>query len=85
MEGDVEELNEIGHQVGLKVATNGFNRLESNISKNILNADSGIVRIYWQRKTEVEDEIVRLQRELKDREKELSSKFDFIESKLSED
>ena len=85
LEGDVEEINTLSHEVGLKVATNGFNRLESNISKNILNADSGIVRIYWQRKTEVEDEIVRLQRELKDREKELSSKFDFIESKLSED
>jgi hypothetical protein len=85
LERETEELKVLSHDVGLSVASNGFNRLEDDISTNILNADSGIVRIYWQRRTEVDDEIIRLSRELGERSKELSSKFDFIESKINEE
>lgn len=85
LESEIVDINQTAKRVGLEVATLGFVNLEKEITTNILDADSGIVRIYWQRKSDVEDEITRLNQELSDRKKELRSKFEFIESKLSEE
>ena len=48
----------------------------------MLGADLGIVKVYWIRKTDIEDEIEQLQLEQATKMKELRNRFDLISTKL---
>jgi hypothetical protein len=58
--------------------------LESKLYATILEADMGIVDVYWLRKTEVVDRKTELKAERADRISELEARFTLIRQKLEE-
>lgn len=62
----------------------GLGQLENTLFETILNADMGIVDVYWLRKTAVVDERTRLKEERTERLQELDARFGLIRQKLEE-
>lgn len=62
----------------------GLGQLEDTLYDTILNADMGIVDVYWLRKTAVVDERTRLKEERTERLQELDARFGLIRQKLEE-
>ncbi len=62
----------------------GIDALEEAFSSTVLQADMGIVDVYWLQQTLVSEEIVRVQKERAARETELESRFEIIRQKLQE-
>lgn len=62
----------------------GFDALEMAFSDTVLQADKGIVDVYWVQQMLVSEEIVRVQKERAAREAELESRFEIIRQKLQE-
>ena len=62
----------------------GFSRLHREIQSTIMQADMGIVDVYWLRKTEVVDEITRLSTDRSQRLDELEQRFSLIRQKMEE-
>lgn len=62
----------------------GFDALEDAFSNTVLQADKGIVDVYWLQQTLVSEEIVRVQKERAAREAELEARFDVVRQKLQE-
>ena len=90
-DGLVLELNsevtraEMGAEaLAVNITRWGLGKLENTLYETILNADMGIVDVYWLRKTEVVDERTRLQGERADRLSELDARFGLIRQKLED-
>lgn len=62
----------------------GLSELERTLYNTIMEADMGIVDVYWLRRTEVEDERLRLKTERTERLEELEDRFSLIRDKLEE-
>ena len=62
----------------------GFDALEKAFSSTVLQADMGVVDVYWLQQTEVSDEIERVRIERSSREAEMEARFDIIRQKLQE-
>lgn len=69
--------------LGSESALRSFENLSQHIEDRMLGADLGIVKVYWIRKTDIENEITRLRQEQVTKQKELYSRFELISSKLS--
>lgn len=82
--GELKGAEAEAHEVALDVTRAGFAKMESEVSDTIMQADMGIVDVYWLRKTEVADEITRLRKERVARLKELDARFGLIRQKLEE-
>lgn len=65
-------------------ARHGFDSLEKAFSDTVLQADMGIVDVYWLQQTLVSEEITRVQTERANRENELEARFETIRQKLQE-
>ncbi len=61
-----------------------FGTLKDQLSSNIMEADMGIVDVYWLRKTEVVSERTRLATERSERLQELTGRFELIRQPLEE-
>lgn len=61
-----------------------FGTLEDQLASNIMEADMGIVDVYWLRKTEVVSERTQLATERSERLQELNNRFELIRQKLEE-
>jgi hypothetical protein len=62
----------------------GFGRLEQQLSANIMDADMGIVDVYWERKTDVLERRTDLARERAEKLEELNDRFELIRQKIEE-
>lgn len=62
----------------------GFGRLEDQLSANIMDADMGIVDVYWERKTQVLEKRTELARERAAKLEELNDRFEIIRQKIEE-
>ena len=62
----------------------GFGRLEDQLSANIMDADMGIVDVYWERKTQVLEKRTELARERAEKLEELNDRFEIIRQKIEE-
>ena len=69
-------------ELGAQAAMRSFEVLNQHVEDRMLGADLGIVKVYWIRKTDIEDEIEQLQLEQATKMKELRNRFDLISSKL---
>ena len=69
-------------ELGTQAATRSFEVLNQHVEDRMLGADLGIVKVYWIRKTDIEDEIEQLQLEQATKMKELRNRFDLISTKL---
>lgn len=81
------ELGEARKEADLLAADatrRGFDALEQAFSTTVLQADMGVVDVYWLQQTEVSDEIERVRKERSAREAELEARFDIIRQKLQE-
>lgn len=72
-------------ELGAQAALKSFEILNQHVEERMLGADLGIVKVYWIRKTDIENEIERLQLEKASKMKELRNRFDLISSKLYSD
>lgn len=62
----------------------GFGELEKEFANTVLQADMGIVDVYWIQETEVNDEIKRVKTDRANQNAELESRFALIRQKLQE-
>jgi hypothetical protein len=60
----------------------GFVALEQQVYSTIMQADMGVVDVYWLRKSEVNEEITRLSRERSSKLQELDSQFNLIRQQM---
>lgn len=70
--------------VSLELTRDGFGRLEDFFAESVLQADMGIVDVYWAQKLEIADEIVRMKEEKDALLTELQSRFKLIRQKIGE-
>jgi len=68
--------------VGARITRSGFVALEQQVYSTIMQADMGVVDVYWLRKSEVNEEITRLSRERSSKLQELDSQFNLIRQQM---
>ena len=81
---DLGETRRDSDVLAADVTRHGFEMLDASFADTILQADMGIVDVYWLRKTEVSDEITRLATERSSRLAELDARFGLVRQKLEE-
>ena len=74
----------MARDVSLALTRDGFGRLEDFFAESVLNADMGIVDVYWSQKLEVADEIVRIKEEKDALLTDLQTRFKLIRQKIGE-
>ena len=74
----------VARDVSLALTRDGFGRLEDFFAESVLNADMGIVDVYWSQKLEVADEIVRIKEEKDALLTDLQTRFKLIRQKIGE-
>jgi hypothetical protein len=62
----------------------GLGELDSRLLSTVMEADMGIVDVYWLRRTDVEQERLRLKTERAERIRELEDRFSLIREKLED-
>ena len=92
LEEQQSELNEFADDVvaiatnaqdlGMQAAMYSFLSAAEHVEERMLGADFGIVKVYWIRKTDVEEEIERLEKEQQNKLKDLNQRFEIIAKKL---
>lgn len=80
---DVIALSEHSEQLGMGAAFSAFEHVALHVEERMLGADMGIVKVYWIRKTDIEDEILRLQTEQAVKTADIQNRFTIVSSKLS--
>ena len=90
-EGEVSRLHgEVGRvttdtdTIAVDITRASLQELEGRLYETILEADMGIVDVYWLRKTEVVDRKTELKAERADRISELEARFALIRQKLED-
>ena len=68
--------------ISLEAARQGFANIQELVTKNILEADLGLVKIQWNRFIQKESLLLSLQDEKKQKETKNKNEFDIIKSKL---
>jgi len=81
---DVSETGAETEVLSYDIAETGLTKLEDELQDSIMNADRGIVDVYWVRKIEVADEMTRLSKERGMRRQELEDRFELIHQKVEE-
>ena len=84
LNGDLGQTQTSASAVAVEVTKANFGRLENKVFETVMEADKGIVDVYWLRKTNVADEITRLARERGLRLDELNDRFNVIRQKMEE-
>jgi len=84
LNGDLAQTQTSASVVAVEVTKANFGRLEDKVFETVMEADKGIVDVYWLRKTNVADEITRLARERGLRLDELNDRFNVIRQKMEE-
>ncbi len=70
--------------VALALTREGFGRLQDFFAEAVLNADMGIVDVFWAQKLEVSDELTRVKEEKEALTAELDRRFGLIRDKMGE-
>lgn len=70
--------------IALEATRNGFSALEAEFADTVLQADNGVVDVYWLKETRVNDEMERIRKERANRQAELEARFEIIRQKLQE-
>lgn len=81
---DLSEVRRSADVLAADATRRGFDALEKAFSSTVLQADMGVVDVYWLQQTEVSDEIERVRIERSSREAEMEARFDIIRQKLQE-
>jgi TolA-binding protein len=81
--GIASVYNETG-ELGVDATRAGFGDLTTFFNDSVMNADMGIVDVYWLRKVEVSDRIEQLNEERVELMKELDRRFEAIHAKLED-
>ena len=81
---DLSETRREADALAVEVTQRGFANLEATIEDTVLQADMGIVDVYWMEQTEVSDKITETQTERAEKAQELEARFDIIRQKLQE-
>lgn len=84
LQGEIGGTRSRSDALASAITRAGLSDLERTIYNTIMEADMGIVDVYWLRRTEVEEERVRLKTERADRLEELEDRFNLIRDKLEE-
>ena len=81
---DYEVTLQTARVVSLQLTRGGFGRLEDFFANSILNADMGVVDVYWAQKLEVADELQRVREEKDDLVADLERRFKLIREKMGD-
>jgi len=84
LEGTAGKVDANATKLGIDITQAGFGDLERTVYHTIMEADMGIVDVYWLRRTEVVEERVRLKTERAQTLSELEDRFSLIREKLEE-
>jgi tetratricopeptide (TPR) repeat protein len=84
LHGEVGRVSTDTDTLAVDITRASLQELESKLYATILEADMGIVDVYWLRKTEVVDRKTELKAERADRISELEARFTLIRQKLEE-
>lgn len=84
LDGDLVAVQGTADDLSVEITRSNFARLQEQVFETIMEADKGIVDVYWIRKTDVGDEITRLAKERGLKLDELNSRFNVIRQKLEE-
>jgi hypothetical protein len=84
LEGAAGKVDANATKLGIDITQAGFGELERTVYHTIMEADMGIVDVYWLRRTEVVEERVRLKTERAQTLSELEDRFSLIREKLEE-
>ncbi|MBX2800295.1 MAG: tetratricopeptide repeat protein [Myxococcales bacterium] len=81
---DYESTLTAARAVSLQLTRGGFGRLEDFFANSILNADMGVVDVYWAQKLEVADELQRVREEKDELVADLERRFKLIREKMGD-
>ena len=84
LDSDVASVEAETSGLSTRITRTKFGELQEQVSVTIMEADKGIVDVYWLRKTIVGDEITRLAKERGLKLDELNARFNVIRQKLEE-
>jgi TolA-binding protein len=84
LEAGVAEVWNETSELGVDATRTGFRDLTEFFNSSVMNADMGIVDVYWQRKVKVSEEIEDLNKERVELMDELDKRFEAIHAKLEE-
>jgi hypothetical protein len=79
---DYERTLDEARTVALALTREGFGRLEDFFADAVLNADMGVVDVFWAQKLEVSDELTRVREEKDALLAELDRRFELIREKM---
>jgi len=81
---EIESTDGGASGLATRITQAGFSLLEDELFSTIMEADRGIVDVYWLRKTQVADEMSRLAKERGLRLQELDARFEVIRRMMEE-
>ncbi len=84
LDGDVQRVTTGTADLAINITRASLEELESRLYATILEADMGIVDVYWLRKSEVVDRRTELKTERTERISEMEARFALIRQKLEE-
>jgi len=84
LDGEVTRVTEGTRDLAVDITRASLEELETRLFETILEADMGIVDVYWLRKSEVVDRRQELKSERSDRISEMEARFSLIRQKLEE-
>jgi tetratricopeptide (TPR) repeat protein len=82
--GEVDRVTSGTRDLAVDITRASLNELETRLFETILEADMGIVDVYWLRKSEVVERRQELKTERSDRISEMEARFALIRQKLEE-
>lgn len=84
LDGEVSRVTVGTDDLAVDITRASLDELETRLYETILEADMGIVDVYWLRKSEVVDRRTELKAERADRIQEMEARFSLIRQKLEE-
>jgi hypothetical protein len=84
LEGSVSGTRTSAETLAVEVTRQTIGQLEDQLDQTIMQADMGVVDVYWMRRSELTEEMTRLARERAQQVEELDSRFKLIRQKLEE-
>ena len=80
---DVKTDSVAAESVGVAIISRGVESIASNLREEVLQADKGVVDVFWLKKTEVSDAMIKLASEQSARSRELDQEFSLLREGLS--
>ncbi len=84
LHGNVAQVASSADAIAVGITRDSLETLEGRLHETIMEADMGIVDVYWLRKSEVAERMTDLRSERADRDAELEARFALIRQKLEE-